>query len=126
VVLLNNQTLVLGGLIKDRREHLDRGIPWLSRIPILGYLFGAKQDKVDKTELLILITPRVIGTAADAAAVTERMRQHTPEFDKSFQKGVPLPLTSPGAAPPPASPAPPPPPGTSTPPAPGPPPSKQP
>jgi general secretion pathway protein D len=40
VVLVNNQTLVLGGLITDRREFIRRGIPLLRDIPILGYLFG--------------------------------------------------------------------------------------
>jgi type II secretory pathway component GspD/PulD (secretin) len=39
-VLVNNQTLVLGGLITDRREFIRRGIPLLRDIPILGYLFG--------------------------------------------------------------------------------------
>jgi general secretion pathway protein D len=111
VVLLNNQTLVLGGLIKDRRERIDSGIPWLHTIPVIGYLFGSKENKVNKTELLILITPRVIGTAADAAAVTERMRRQTPEFDRSIEKAIPLPSTSPSplapSGPAPGSPAPP-------------------
>src|SRR5437667_4001060 len=83
VVLLNNQTLVLGGLIKDKREKTTRGIPLLKDIPILGYLFGAKIDKVDKTELLILITPRVIGTALDAARITETLRKANPQIEES-------------------------------------------
>jgi general secretion pathway protein D len=116
VVLLNNQTLVLGGLIRDRRGKAERGVPWLHKIPVLGYLFGAKVDTINKTELLILITPRVIGTAADAARITDAFRRANPEVDESFKKAVPLPPTTPGldpsaVAPPPApplSPAPPP------------------
>jgi general secretion pathway protein D len=96
VVLLNNQTLVLGGLIRDRRGATDRGIPWLHKIPVLGYLFGAKITTTEKTELLILITPRVIGTAEDAAKTTDAFRKSSPEYEKSFQKAVPLPPTSPG------------------------------
>jgi general secretion pathway protein D len=101
VVLLNNQTLVLGGLIRDRRGKVERGIPVLQDIPILGYFFGAKTHTLQKTELLILITPRVIGTALDAATVTDAMRKASPQIEESLKKGVRLPPTSPGAPPPP-------------------------
>jgi len=97
VVLLNNQTLVLGGLIKDKLDRTTRGIPWLKDIPILGYLFGTRIYTIDKTELLILITPRVIGTALDAAQITDSMRKANPQFDKTFQEIPALPPTSPGA-----------------------------
>jgi len=86
VVLLNNQTLVLGGLIRDRRSTEDRGVPWLKDIPILGYLFGTKAQTVNKTELLILITPHVIGTAIEAARITEEMRRATPELENSIRR----------------------------------------
>lgn len=128
VVLLNNQTLVLGGLIKDKRDRTTRGIPVLKDIPVLGYLFGTKVNTVDKTELLILITPRVIGTALDAARVTESMRKATPQFDKTFEEVPALPPTGPGSTAPtvpapqapraPEAPAIPPPPSIAPPPAP--------
>ena len=41
MVLLNNQTLVLGGLIQDRKEWNRTGIPFLNRLPVLGFLFGS-------------------------------------------------------------------------------------
>lgn len=63
VVLLDNQTLVLGGLIRDRRATEERGVPFLKDIPILGALFRAKTQTIEKSELLVLITPRVIGGA---------------------------------------------------------------
>lgn len=85
VVLVNNQTLVLGGLIQERRTVTDRGIPFFKNIPIVGYLFGFKGLTIEKTELLILITPRVVGTALDAARITEEMRKSTPELDDAFQ-----------------------------------------
>src|SRR5204863_1553436 len=65
VVLLNNQTLVLGGLIQDKTTLTDQGIPWLKNVPIFGFLFGFKEKATERTELLLLITPRVIGTALD-------------------------------------------------------------
>src|SRR5213594_405470 len=83
VVLVNNQTLVLGGLIQDKVTIDDRGIPLLKSIPIIGYLFGFTERKVEKTELLLLITPRVIGTALDAARLTNEMRRATPELNET-------------------------------------------
>jgi general secretion pathway protein D len=109
VVLVNNQTLVLGGLIKDRRGVVQRGIPVLHKIPILGVLFGFKSETITKTELLILITPRVIGTAQDAARVTETLRKANPQVEDALRKAPVLPPTSPGPilVPPPPPPPPP-------------------
>jgi general secretion pathway protein D len=133
VVLLNNQTLVLAGLITDRRGVADRGLPLLSRIPILGYLFGTKEHTTDKRELILLITPRVVGTALDAARITEEMRRATPDVDEAIRTSpraptsgpppspgpipAPAPTAPPSELPPagvPAIPSAPPPPGTST------------
>jgi general secretion pathway protein D len=121
VVLLNNQTLVLGGLIQDRITVDDRGIPLLKNIPLIGYLFGFKEKKIEKTELLLLITPRVIGTALDAARITEEMRRVTPEVDEAIRSApraptsgpppapMPTPVPVPSLAPPASTPAPAPP-----------------
>jgi general secretion pathway protein D len=103
VVLLSNQTLVMGGLIQNRRTNIRVGVPWFSRIPIIGYLFGSVQERIEKTELLLLITPRAIGTALDAARVTEEMRRVTPEIEQSIRQAPRPP------APPPLPPPPPPP-----------------
>jgi general secretion pathway protein D len=86
VVLLNNQTLVLGGLIQNKRTRIRVGIPFLNRIPILGYLFGSVEHKIEKTELVLLITPRVVGTALDAARITDQMRRVTPELEQSLER----------------------------------------
>ena len=85
VVLLNNQTLVLGGLIQNKREIIKTGIPFLNRIPVFGYLFGNTTEGISKTELLLLITPRVVGTALDAARITDQMRRITPELKESIR-----------------------------------------
>jgi general secretion pathway protein D len=119
VVLLNNQTLVLGGLIQDRVTVDDRGVPLLKNIPLIGYLFGFKEKKIEKTELLLLITPRVIGTALDAARITDEMRRVTPEVNDAIRNaprspipGLPpatVPIPSPAPTAPPESLAPTPP-----------------
>jgi general secretion pathway protein D len=105
VVLSNNQTLVLGGLIQDKLTITDRGIPFMKNIPLIGYLFGTKDRVIEKTELLILITPRVITTPAEAARVTEEMRKSTPELDEAFRRAPHPPSMTP---PPPPLSAPPP------------------
>jgi general secretion pathway protein D len=107
VVLLNNQTLVLGGLIQTRRTFIKIGIPFLNRIPVLGYLFGSTEEKIEKTELLLLITPRVVGTAVDAARVTNQMRNTTPELEQSFGLAPKQLPRTPPSPPPPAPTAPP-------------------
>ena len=83
VVLMNNQTLVLGGLIQNRRSFIRAGIPFLNRLPVIGYLFGSTEEKIERTELLLLITPRVVGTALEAARLTEQMRRITPELENA-------------------------------------------
>ncbi len=93
VVLLNNQTLVLGGLIQNKRTRIRIGIPWLSRIPIVGYLFGSTEYKIEKTELLLLITPRTVGTALDAARLTDQMRRVTPDLEESIRLAPRVPPT---------------------------------
>jgi general secretion pathway protein D len=102
VVLINNMTLVLGGLIRDSTSTENRGIPFFKDIPILGYLFGAKVRTITKTELLILITPRVIGTALDAARITDEMRKVTPDLEKSIRRAPRQPTPIPAPTPPPA------------------------
>jgi general secretion pathway protein D len=109
VVLVNNQTLVLGGLIRERTAIEDRGIPLLKDIPLIGYMFGAKVRTVQKTELLIVITPRVIGTPLDAARVTEDMLRSNPEAAATMRYSPRPPSIGPRPiVTPPATPAPPP------------------
>jgi general secretion pathway protein D len=71
----HNQTIVLGGLIKENKTDGRTGVPILNRIPILGFLFGKKSASVNKTELIILITPRVITSLDDVDAVTKEFKE---------------------------------------------------
>ncbi len=75
IVVQSGQTVALGGLIEEKENKTSTGIPFLSRIPILGALFGSKSDTNERTELLILITPRVIRNQREARVVTEELRK---------------------------------------------------
>ena len=75
VAVQSGQTVALGGLIRERDEESVLGIPILSDIPILGNLFKTTSQLSNRTELLILITPRVVRDQAEARAVTDELRQ---------------------------------------------------
>lgn len=61
-LLVNDgQTVVIGGIYTDTTNHNQTGIPLLKDIPLLGWLFKSNVDSVAKTELLVFITPKVIG-----------------------------------------------------------------
>lgn len=60
VVAQSGQTIILGGLISENRTINDTSVPFFSSIPILGKLFDSTNDTDDKTELVVLVTPRVI------------------------------------------------------------------
>tara|TARA_R110002126_G_scaffold10245_43_gene46607 strand:- start:13024 stop:15084 length:2061 start_codon:yes stop_codon:yes gene_type:complete len=60
VLAANGQTVVLGGLIQDNTSINDNKVPLFGSIPILGKLFQSKGDTSSRTELMVLITPRII------------------------------------------------------------------
>jgi len=57
----DGQTIVIAGLIRERKRNQDTGIPGLMEIPLLGYLFRNTAEIKEKSELVILITPRIQG-----------------------------------------------------------------
>lgn len=74
VAVRDGQTIALGGLIKEKYADGQDGIPVLSQIPIVGSLFGEVSEETHRTELLALITPRVIRTDGDMRTVTENLK----------------------------------------------------
>lgn len=74
VSVRSGETIALAGLIQDRDENGRRGLPILSSIPVIGGLFGTKTRLVGRTELLVLMTPRLIDSSADVRQLTEELR----------------------------------------------------
>ncbi len=70
LVCQDGNTIIIGGLIRDDITRSRSGIPFLSKIPVLGWLFGATDDNAERTELIILLTPKVIRNHAEANNVT--------------------------------------------------------
>ncbi len=70
LVAQDGATIVIGGLIREDTNKTRTGIPFLSKIPILGYLFGSTTDESKRTELIILLTPHVMKNQQEAGDVT--------------------------------------------------------
>jgi type II secretory pathway component GspD/PulD (secretin) len=95
VTVKDGQTVVIGGLISDRFERVDKKIPLLGDIPVLGALFRQFKENSSKTELLIVLTPHVVRSPAqgggDAASVLSEqgIRKLTlpPELLDQIRKG---------------------------------------
>ena len=93
VAINSGETIVLGGLIQDTESNLESGVPLLHKIPLFGKLFGQTRDEKRRTELLVMITPRVIRNRNEAKEVTD-------EFKRKLRGITPLNPSSPkqGAA----------------------------
>jgi type II secretory pathway component GspD/PulD (secretin) len=70
LVVQDGQTIVIGGLIREDTSKALSGVPYLSKIPLIGWLFGNTQDDKSRAELIILLTPHVIKNQREAQAVT--------------------------------------------------------
>ena len=74
VAVQSGQTIYLGGLISEQSTRTRTGVPYLSRIPGIGRLFGATLDSTTRSETIVMITPTVIENTADLRAVSDNIR----------------------------------------------------
>lgn len=70
----DNQTVVLGGLIREDNTTSQAGIPGLRKMPVFGPLFGSEKVSKQKTELIVLITPHIITNLEEGAKITHDMK----------------------------------------------------
>ncbi len=75
IAVKSGETIVLGGLIREDTSDGLTGMPILSEIPVIGSLFGTTTKVKNKTELVILITPRVVGNEKNARDVTNEFKR---------------------------------------------------
>jgi general secretion pathway protein D len=80
LVASRDRSIVLGGLVKERKERSRGGIPYLYKIPYLGWLFGARSDSVVRTELLVFITPRVVGSIEEGTRLSREFENRVDEL----------------------------------------------
>jgi len=74
VAVRSSESVVLGGLIRENKSDGSSGIPILHDLPYIGALFGTKAKDNNRTELLVVITPRVIFSDTDLREVSRQMR----------------------------------------------------
>jgi type II secretory pathway component GspD/PulD (secretin) len=77
ITVPDKSTVVIGGLITDNTSRDTSGVPWLSDIPLLGYLFKDTTKSKERDELIIMIQPTVVATDADQIAVDNAETQRT-------------------------------------------------
>lgn len=75
VSVRSGETVVLGGLIRDNASSGNVGVPWLKDIPVFGSLFRTDTRNSDRTELVVLITPRALQNDDQLRAVSDEMRK---------------------------------------------------
>ena len=84
VAVRSGEALVLGGLIRDNNTTGRSGVPFLQDIPLLGNLFGTNTRSGSRTELLVVITPRVVRSDQDVREVSAELRDRMKSFAPSL------------------------------------------
>jgi general secretion pathway protein D len=79
----SGETVMLAGLIQDGISRGSSGLPGLSRIPIIGGLFGTQTSRTERSEVIVLLTPRVIRDPLEARNLTD-------EYGRRFRAMEPL------------------------------------
>jgi cell division septation protein DedD len=97
-VVQDGDTLVIGGLIGELKRKGRVGVPYLMDIPYIGRFFGTTSDETSRTELIMLITPRVIRNRSDSRVVTaefkaglEKVRTELERFERDRARLLPPP-----------------------------------
>jgi len=85
-IVQDGETLVLGGIIADRKTRSRTGIPYLMDIPVIGRFFGTTTDDANRTELIMLITPHVIRDREEAKSVTDEFKEKLSTVTREIER----------------------------------------
>jgi len=75
VAIQSGDTIILGGLIQSNTSIGSSGVPFFSKLPVVGALFGSKSEVVTRTELLVTISPRAVTAYKDFDKINDEFRQ---------------------------------------------------
>lgn len=84
VVVKNSQTVVIGGLIQNRNTSSETKVPFLADIPFIGWLFKFKNDRNEKTNLLVFITPYIVDDFRGLEGIRERKKSEFEEESRTM------------------------------------------
>jgi general secretion pathway protein D len=82
ITVQDGETVALGGLIQDSNSTTKEGLPGLSDVPVLGALFRSTDRNVARTELLVLLSPKVLHNASDARAATDELQSRLHSLER--------------------------------------------
>lgn len=94
VAINSGETIVLGGLIRNSIAESESGIPGLYKIPFIGKLFGSTRVIERRTELIVLITPRVVRNNIDAKKITDEFRHKLKRLHPIIRENMKKSITS--------------------------------
>jgi general secretion pathway protein D len=84
IAVPSGATMVMGGLIQDTSTFDTDGLPLISRIPVIGGLFGNQAMKKNRNELVLFVTPRLLESEGDVRTIVEDLRRRMERLDKAF------------------------------------------
>ena len=87
VLVKDNQTVVIGGLMEEREEETVNKIPLLGDIPLLGWLFKNKSVEKKKTNLLIFLTPHIVREPEQLDKLTGEKRLQFARMEERYKEG---------------------------------------
>jgi len=89
VSLRENETLVISGLLRNRGSNAVNGIPGLKEVPVLGALFRSKEFQNERTELVVMVTPRAIDAQTESNVASIRQAdQYTAGVEKIINRNM--------------------------------------
>lgn len=81
ISIMSGSTVVIGGLMRDDKELVEKKVPLLGDLPLVGGLFRSNAERVEKTNLLLFITPHVLTNRDSLKAMTERKKREQNSYD---------------------------------------------
>jgi general secretion pathway protein D len=75
----DGQTVVIGGLLSDNIRQREQRVPYIGRIPVIGWFFRRSNDRRTKTNLLVFLTPHILSTEQQMAENSLRQRRRMPK-----------------------------------------------
>ena len=88
IAVEDGETIVVGGLLRETEKKTREGVPFLSRLPLLGSLFSRKEITREKTDLLVFITPHILAEKLEEENIVEKRKPLNVQMEELYQKGL--------------------------------------
>jgi general secretion pathway protein D len=90
LIATEDRSIVLGGLVKERKSLSREGLPFFYKIPLIGWIFGARSGALTRNELVIFITPRVISSVEEGTRLSREFEERVVELKERMgeAKGI--------------------------------------